>query len=46
MKSNFETPIKIDYQDILADTYKYKSTDTLDKIIRLMYENKNQLFNY
>ena len=45
MKSNFDTPIKIDYQDILADTYKYKSTDTLDKIVRLMYNNKNQLFN-
>ena len=45
MKPNFDTPIKIDYQDILADTYKYKSTDTLDKIIRLMHLNKNQLFN-
>ena len=45
MKLNFGTPIKIDYQDILADTYKYKSTDTLDKIIRLMHKNKNQLFN-
>ena len=45
MKLNFGTPIKIDYQDILADTYKYKSTDTLDKIIRLMHINKNQLFN-
>ena len=45
MKSNFDTPIKIDYQDILADTYKYKSTDTLHKIIRLMHLNKNQLFN-
>ena len=45
MKSNFDTPVKINYQDILADTYKYISTDTLDKIIRLMYENKNQLFN-
>jgi len=45
MKLNFVTPIKIDYQDILADTYKYKSIDTLDKIIRLMYDNKNQLFN-
>ena len=44
MKSNFGTLIKIDYQDILADTYKYKSTDTLDKIIRLMHENKNQLY--
>ena len=45
MKSNFGTLIKIDYQDILADTYKYKSTDTLDKIIRLIHLNKNQLFN-
>ena len=45
VKSNFGTPIIIDYQDILADTYKYKSTDTLDKIVRLMHINKNQLFN-
>ena len=45
MKSNFDTHKKIDYQDILADTYKYKSIDTLDKIIRLMHKNKNQLFN-
>ena len=45
MKSNFDDLIKIDYQDILADTYKYKSTDTLNKIIKLMYLNKNQLFN-
>ncbi len=45
MKLNFGSPIKIDYQDILADTYKYKSTDTLDTIIRLMHKNKNQLFN-
>ena len=45
MMSNFGTHIKIDYQDILADTYKYKSTDTLDKIIRLMHINKNDLFN-
>ncbi len=41
----FDTSINIDYQDILADTYKYKSTDTLDKIIKLMHKNKNQLFN-
>ena len=33
MKSNFVTSTKIDYQDILADTYNYQSTDTLDKII-------------
>ena len=45
MKSNFGTFVKIDYQNILADTYKYKSTDTLDEIIRLMHLNKNQLFN-
>ena len=45
MKSNFVTPIKIDYQDILADTYQYKSSDTLDDIIRLMHKNKNQIFN-
>ena len=45
MRLNFGSPIKIDYQDILADTYKYKSTDTLDTIIRLMHKNKNQLFN-
>ena len=45
MKFNYGASIKIDYQDILADTYKYKSTDTLDKIIRLMHLNKNQLFN-
>ena len=45
LKSNFGSSIKIDFQDILADTYKYKSTDTLDKIIRLMHLNKNQLFN-
>ena len=43
--SNFGTSRKIDYQDILADTYKYQSTDTLDTIIRLMHKNKNQLFN-
>ena len=45
MRLNFGSSIKIDYQDILADTYKYKSTDTLDTIIRLMHKNKNQLFN-
>ena len=45
MKSNFDTSTKIDYQDILADTYNYQSTDTLDKIIKLMHKNKNQLFN-
>jgi|TARA_B100000959_G_scaffold174283_1_gene182443 UPF0755 protein len=45
MKSNFGVYIKIDYQDILADTYKYKSTDTLDKIIKLMQKNKDQLFS-
>ena len=45
MKSNFGTSVTIDYQDILADTYNYKSTDTLDKIIKLMHKNKNQLFN-
>ena len=45
MKSIFSTPIKVNYQDILADTYKFKSTDTLDKIIRLMQKNKNKLFN-
>ena len=45
MKTNFGTSMNIVYQDILADTYKYKSTDTLDKIIRLMYLNKDQLFN-
>ena len=45
IKSNFDNSIKIDYQDIFADTYKYKSTDTLDKIIRLMYLNKNKFFN-
>ena len=45
IKSNFNTQKIIDYQDILADTYKYNSTDTIDEIITLMYENKNQLFN-
>ena len=38
--SNFGTHIKIDYQDILADTYKYKSTDTLDNI----FEKQNEFF--
>ena len=47
IKLNFDTHSKINYQDILADTYKYQSTDTIDKIILLMNENKNQLFkNY
>ena len=45
LKTNFDTSINIPYQDILADTYKYKTTDTLDKIIKLMYLNKKQLFN-
>ena len=47
IKLNFNTYSKINYQDILADTYKYQSTDTIDKIISLMNKNKNQLFkNY
>ena len=45
MKTNFGTSINIAYQDILADTYKYKSTDTLEKIIELMQKNKNEFFN-
>ncbi len=44
IKLNFNTHSKIHYQNILADTYKYQSTDTIDKIISLMNENKNQLF--
>ena len=33
----------INYQDVLADTYKYVSTDTLERIIKLMHKNKKHV---
>jgi len=46
IKLNFKIHNKINYQDILADTYKYQSTDTIDKIISLMNENKEFYLYY
>ena len=40
----FNDSIKISYQDILADTYLYRSTDNLDKLFKLMINFKNDFF--
>ena len=40
----FAKRIVLKYQDILADTYKYKSTDSIIKIVKLIKDNKNTFF--
>ena len=44
MMTNFGASENINYQDILADTYKYNSTDTLENIYKQMIKNKKNLF--
>ena len=36
--------IKLEYQNILADTYNYTSTDSFEKLINLMKNNKDKFF--
>ena len=41
----FNIEINLDYNEILADTYNYQSTDSIKKIIQLMKNNKSIFFN-
>ncbi len=44
ISDKFKKNIKINYNEILADTYNYRSTDTIDDIIKLMKKNRDQYF--
>ncbi len=44
ISNRFKQNIKLNYNEILADTYNYRSTDTLDDIINLMKKNRDQYF--
>lgn len=44
INDKFNKKIKINYNEILADTYNYRSTDSLQDIIDVMKNNKNQYF--
>ncbi len=40
----FKKKIKLNYNEILADTYKYRSTDSINDIIKIMKKNKEAFF--
>ena len=43
-KNVFGEIIKLEYQEILADTYNYTSTDSIQKLVDLMKMNKKLFF--
>ena len=46
LNKKFKKKIKLNYEEILADTYVYNSNDSSDKLINLMKSNKKEFFNY
>ena len=45
INNRFKKKIEIKYNEILADTYKYRSTDTIDNILAIMKKNKELYFS-
>ena len=44
IQKKFNKNFEINYNHILADTYKYNSTDSLENIVKLMKKNKDDFF--